>query len=225
MIVAVLVVATVPPVTTPVVNPTVAIPVALLLQVPPPASLNVVVKPEHTVSVPNIADGNGLTVTTAVIIHPVGSVYVIVAVLAVATVPPVTIPVVKPTVAIPVALLLQVPPPASLNVVVKPEHTLRLPNMVVGNGFTVTTAVVKQPEPIVYVIVAVLLVATVPPVTIPVTVPILAIPDALLVHVPGVVASLNEVLNPEHTLRLPNIAVGDGFTVTTAVAIQPDDKV
>ena len=71
MIVAVLVVATTPPVTTPVVNPTVAMPVALLLHVPPPASLSVVVKPEHTVSVPSIAVGNGLTVTTAVMIQPV----------------------------------------------------------------------------------------------------------------------------------------------------------
>jgi hypothetical protein len=74
---------------------------------------------------------------------------VIVAVLAVVTEPPVTIPVVKPAVAIPVALLLQVPPPASLSVVVKPEHTLRLPNIAVGNGLTVTTAVVIQPVPIV----------------------------------------------------------------------------
>jgi hypothetical protein len=71
VIVAVLVVATIPPVTTPVVKPTVAIPVALLLHVPPPASLNVVVNPEHTVSVPSIAVGNGFTVTTAVMIQPV----------------------------------------------------------------------------------------------------------------------------------------------------------
>ena len=71
MIVAVLVVATVPPVTTPVVDPTLAIPGALLLHVPPPASLNVVVKPEQTVKLPNIAVGNGLTVTSAVMIQPV----------------------------------------------------------------------------------------------------------------------------------------------------------
>jgi hypothetical protein len=71
VIVAVLDVATEPPVTTPVVNPTVAIPVALLLQVPPPASLNVVVNPEHTLKSPNIAVGSGLTVTIAVMIQPV----------------------------------------------------------------------------------------------------------------------------------------------------------
>jgi hypothetical protein len=72
--VAVLVVATVPPVTIPVVKPTVAMPVALLLHVPPPASDKVIVKPEQTVSVPSMAVGNGYTVTTAVIIQPVGKV-------------------------------------------------------------------------------------------------------------------------------------------------------
>ncbi len=69
-----LAVETVPPVTMPVVDPTVAMPVLLLLQVPPPASDNVVVKPEQTLSVPSIVVGNGLTVTTAVIIQPVGKV-------------------------------------------------------------------------------------------------------------------------------------------------------
>jgi hypothetical protein len=45
----------------------------------------------------------------------------------------------------PVALLLHVPPPASDNVVVKPEQTLNVPEMAVGSGFTVTTVVIKQP--------------------------------------------------------------------------------
>ena len=67
--------------------------------------------------------------------------------LTVATVPPVTIPVVEPTVATPVALLLHVPPPASDKVVVNPEQTLRLPSIAVGNGLTVTTAVMIQPVP------------------------------------------------------------------------------
>ena len=145
MIVAVLVVATTPPVTTPVVNPTLAIPVALLLHVPPPASLNVVVKPEHTLSVPNIAVGNGFTVTTVVIIQPVAvNVYVIVPV---PTDTPVTIPVAL-TVAVPV--LFQVPPPvASDNDVVSPKHTLVFPSIAVGNGLTVTSAVMIQPVPMV----------------------------------------------------------------------------
>jgi len=70
----VLVTTTVWPVTMPVVEPIVAIVVLLLLQVPPPASLKVVVSPEHTFRVPRIAVGNGSTVTTAVMIHPVGNV-------------------------------------------------------------------------------------------------------------------------------------------------------
>ena len=137
-------VATVPPVTIPVVDPTVAIVVLLLLHVPPPASLNVVVKPEHTLSAPSMAVGRGFTVNTAVAIQPVGNVYVIVTVVAVATVPPVTIPVVDPIAATVLLLLLHVPPPASLSVVVKPEHTSSVPDIAVGNGFTVTIAVMIQ---------------------------------------------------------------------------------
>ena len=134
MIVAVLVVATTPPVTTPVDSPTVAIPVALLLHVPPPVpSVSVVVNPEHTVRVPLIAVGNGFTVTMAVCIQPVASVYVIVAV---PPDPPVTMPV-EPTVALPV--LLHVPPlVASVSAVVSPTHTFIVPVIAAGSGFTVT---------------------------------------------------------------------------------------
>ena len=55
------------------------------------------------------------------------------------TATPVTIPVVDPTVAVPVALLLHVPVLASVNVVVNPTHTDRVPLITPGNGFTVTT--------------------------------------------------------------------------------------
>ena len=56
------------PVTTPVVEPTVAFAVFELVHVPTSVvSDEVVVNPEHTVSVPNIPDGNGFTVTTAVV--------------------------------------------------------------------------------------------------------------------------------------------------------------
>jgi len=72
--IASLVTDTAPPVIIPVLVPAWAMPVELLLHVPPALrSLNSVVKPEHTLSVPNIAVGNGLTVNTAVDIHPVGS--------------------------------------------------------------------------------------------------------------------------------------------------------
>ena len=56
------------PVTTPVVKFTLAIAVFELVHVPTRVvSDKVVVNPEHTVSVPNISDGNGFTVTTAVV--------------------------------------------------------------------------------------------------------------------------------------------------------------
>ena len=54
------------PVTTPVPGTTVTTVVVLLLHVPPPASLNVVVDPTHTDAVPEIAEGNGFTVTVLV---------------------------------------------------------------------------------------------------------------------------------------------------------------
>ena len=55
------------PVTTPVVEPMVAIPVLLLLQAPPEvASVSVVLAPEHTDGVPDIDDGAELTVTDVV---------------------------------------------------------------------------------------------------------------------------------------------------------------
>ena len=62
------------PLTTPVPGATVATVVVLLLQVPPPASLNVVVDPTHTDAVPDIDDGNALTVTIIVAKQPVPNV-------------------------------------------------------------------------------------------------------------------------------------------------------
>lgn len=63
------------PVAIPVVAPIGAIVTSLLLHVPVPVALvNVVVRPTHTVFVPLIAAGSGLTVTIIVLIQPVGSV-------------------------------------------------------------------------------------------------------------------------------------------------------
>ena len=60
------------PVTTPVEEPTVATLVLPLVHVPPLViSLKVVVNPAQTTAVPVTDDGNGLTVTTIVVIHPV----------------------------------------------------------------------------------------------------------------------------------------------------------
>jgi len=55
---------------------------------------------------------------------------------------PVTEPVLEPTVATPVLLLLQVPPPvALLSVVLAPIHTVDDPAMADGTAFTVTAIV------------------------------------------------------------------------------------
>jgi len=54
----------------PVSEPTEAVVILLLLQVPAPlASLSAVVLPVHTVVVPVIADGNGTTFTVVVALH------------------------------------------------------------------------------------------------------------------------------------------------------------
>ena len=63
------------PVTTPVADPTVASGGMLLYQKPPPvASVRLVVLPTQTVSEPEILAGAASTVTTAVVIQPVGNV-------------------------------------------------------------------------------------------------------------------------------------------------------
>jgi hypothetical protein len=55
------------PVTTCVSDPIVAIPVLVLLQVPPPVpSTRLIVEPTQTLLLPVIAPGNGLTVTVVV---------------------------------------------------------------------------------------------------------------------------------------------------------------
>ena len=56
---------------------------------------------------------------------------------------PVTIPLTEPIEAVPVALLLHLPPVGvSLRVIVEPAHTLPRPAIVPGNGLTVTIVVV-----------------------------------------------------------------------------------
>ena len=60
------------PVTTPVPEPMVAMPAALLVQSPPPsASVRGIVPPTHTVVGPVMAGGMGFTVTGYVAAHPV----------------------------------------------------------------------------------------------------------------------------------------------------------
>ena len=133
------------PCTVPVVMPIVAMPVLPLLQVPPGVgSPSVVVAPEQTLALPVIDSGSGLTVKVVVVPHPVGSAYVIVAVLADK---PETVPVLLSMVATLVALLAHVPPTVrSLSVVAEPAHTSVVPEIKPGTGFTVTIAVALHPE-------------------------------------------------------------------------------
>ena len=130
---------------------------------------------------------------------------------------PVTIPVVSPTVATPVVPLAHVPPAtASPSVVVLPTHTCKVP-VIAESAFTVTIAVVVQPAGVVYIIVVVPFAMAL---TTPVVKPMVATPTVLLFHVPPPTASESVVLLPAHNANVPVIGA-NGFTVTTAEAVQP----
>ena len=116
------------PVTTPLVEFTVANEVLLLLQVPPVvASPKAVDKPTQTEATPVIAVGEVFTVTW-IVVRQLPTVYVM---LGVPAVTPVTTP--PATVASAVLLLLHAPPlVASLSAVVKPVHTIAVPAIAAG---------------------------------------------------------------------------------------------
>lgn len=159
----------------------------LLVQVPPGVvELSTVVKPVHTVLLPVIAAGRGLTVTTAVRVQPLVPKQVIVAV-PVAT--PVTTPDEEPIVATVVLLLLQVAPTlVVLSVVVDPTQTASVPLMVFGAGCTVTTTVVKHADEGRLYVMVVVPPARPTPVTMPDEEPTVATAGVLLDQVPpGVV--------------------------------------
>ena len=121
--------------------------VLLLLHTPPDAVLlSAIVAPMHADDEPVIA-GTDPTVTVVVIVQPVPTRNVIVAVPAVR---PLTTPVLD-TVATDVLLLLHDTPlvAALLSVVVDPRHTNVEPVIAGGVGLTVTTFVREQPVPIV----------------------------------------------------------------------------
>jgi len=202
------------PVTTPLPDPTIAIAGFPLLHKPPGvASVSSAVNPAHTSAVPPIEAGNGFTVTIVVVIQPVGNVYDTTAVPALK---PVTVPPVSDT-AIIVYSVDHVPPPASLSVIDEPTHKGTFPEIASGKGFTVIVVVVIQPVGNVYVIVAV-------PVALPVTTPdgdTEAVAPDELAHVPPAVASLSAVVSPTHTFMVPVMPAGKGFTVTTAMLVQP----
>jgi len=133
------------PVTTPDVEPTVAVPGALLVQVPPDIEwLSVTVPAGQTLFVP-VIDGNAVTVTGTVLEQPVDvNVNVIVDVPAVT---PVTTPLDAPTVATPVEPLTHVPvPDASVSVIEVHAVTGVLPDGVAGNAETVIVLNAEVPQ-------------------------------------------------------------------------------
>ena len=135
------------PLTTPVEASTVAIPVALLDQLPPDTvEVNVVVPPTQIPCVPLRvpADGVAVTVTDLVAVAfaqpPVP--FLVYVMIAVPAVTPLTTPVEAFTVAIPVALLDQLPPDTvEVNVVVPPTQTPCVPLMVPADAGLVTVMV------------------------------------------------------------------------------------
>jgi hypothetical protein len=106
---------------------------------------------------------------------------------------------------------------ALLSVVVAPVHTLFIPVIAAGSGFTVTTIELAQPVPSVYVIVDVPVVNAV------------ATPDEFIVttlvfdelHVPPLVLLLYVAVLLSHINVGPLTAAGRGFTVITLVVAQP----
>ena len=142
-----------------------------------------------------------------VVIHPVGSVYVIVAVPAFT---PLTTPLEEPTVATDISLLLQVPPPPSLNVVVAPAQTVVVPEIAEGNGLTVTGFVAEHPDVAVYDIV---LVPEPTPETTPVEEPIVATDVVPLLHIPPEAVSDTVIVKPTQTLSGPVMTPGKGTIV------------
>ena len=121
------------PVISPVATLAVTRDVLLLLQVPPGVALDSpCVMPTHTWLLPAIGAGSEFTVTVAVEIHPVGSVYVTSEV-------PTASPFITPPGAAPAfaLLVLHVPPAGELvRFVVYPMHTPMLPEMAAGKSFT-----------------------------------------------------------------------------------------
>jgi hypothetical protein len=114
----------------------------------------------------------------------------------------------------------QLPPPVPLfSVVDWPTHIVIVPLITAGSAFTVTSAVRRQVVGSVYVIVVV-------PLDTPITRPAeltVAMPVALLLHVPPIGLLIRFVVLPSHTSCVPVITAGSAFTFIVAVRMQPAD--
>lgn len=207
------------PVPTPVTIPPVAVDAtltSLLLHVRPVGlEPSVVVLPTHSVRLPVIADGDASTVIDRVRRQPVDNVYVTVAAPA-AT--PVTVPVDPPIVATVDGVIVHIPPPpvVSDNVVVAPTHTVPLPAIMPGRGFTLTSFVLKQPVALILYVIVVVPADT--PITTPVVLPTVPTAVVLLSHVPPAGVAVRFVVVPTQIGDVPPDGVaGLLFTVTTTV--------
>lgn len=204
------------PVTMPVDEPTVAMPVAALVHVPAGVLLSIVVRPTQTEATPPMALGIALTVTFLTAKHPDGNVYVMLTVLA-------AMPVTTPeafTVAIAPDAVVQAPAGVLLSVVVAATQTLATPVIAVGLAFIVTVTVLVQPLVPKHVIVAM---PAPMPVTVPDEEPTVATETLELDHVEPIMDEPNVVFAPTHIVVGPVIEIiGAGETVATPVAMQPD---
>lgn len=119
----------------------------------------------------------------------------------------VTIPDEAPTVATPGAVVLVHVPPAEglAKVMVMPTQVGMLPVIAGGKGFTVTTLLVKQPTPSVYVTVAVP--GTIPETNPPASIVAAVLPD--MFQVPPPVDVLNNVVPSTQTFADPVMAPGN----------------
>ena len=119
--------------------------ILLLLHDPPVVSLlKVVVAPSHTKAMPVMAAGSAFMVSMAVLKQPAGREKVMVLVPAER---PVMIPVMEPTAATDVLLLLQeaLPDNGSESMAVAPLHMPDAPRIALGCRFTVATVIVLHP--------------------------------------------------------------------------------
>jgi hypothetical protein len=131
---------------------------------------------------------------------------------------PVTTPVPATTDALVLTVLHAPPVGVPVSVVVEFSHTSIVPVIVPGNGFTNTGAVATQPVDSMYVM---MLVPEATPVTTPVDDTTVATAVVPLLHVPPVVVLFSVVVIPTQTFVTPVMFAGNGFTVTSAVFVQP----
>lgn len=193
---------------------TVAMPPPLTDHIPPAvASEKTADAPTHTDALPMTMPGTGLVVKTMDAEHPPTVYRIVEAPLLTAPTTPSGVTVAE------VSELLHTPPPKALDrLAVVPAQAEAGPLMADGAVLTVSGRVAEQPVPRVYVIL-------VPPADRPDTVrgipPLRAATDVSATdQVPPGVTVLSVVELPSHTVPVPVMAAGTGFTVNGSVAEQ-----